>query len=227
MVLFDGFGGFIVVLALIGFLVKDAFNFPRRLLLLEPYLFKKNTDQILSNVAVAVALVCGIWYIIVTNSSANPEPLNNFFISLSELLEKISNANLLTQSEVESISKSIARGVLILTVSSLIYVISFGILFVLGFLDEILNEKAVKVSLKESGNEKIYRRILFESSDLIYLQNVDNPRVWVALKKENISQIESAVANSFLQAFGRTVYSKLTKKYKTDLKGLPPSSKGN
>ncbi|WP_340820183.1 hypothetical protein [Methanolobus sp. WCC4] len=222
MVLLDDFGGFILILAIIGFLVKDAFYLPRRLMLTEPYDINKSSSNMLPNVALAVALVSAIWYLIAMSISSNPEPANNLFISIDELIQKMLTSNLLTQKEVEVIYKSVMQGMIILTALSMIYLLSFGVISLIGLIYELSTQKAINISF-DCEKEEVYRRVLFESSDLIYLQRVDKPLEWVALKKDNISKVESTMDKSLMEVTLNLANSRFNKKDKSNLKDLPES----
>lgn len=222
MVLLEDFGNFILILAVVGFLVKDAFYLPRRLMLFEAYGFNKNSSDIFSNVALAVFLVSVVWYQIAMSISSNPEPVNNVLISLGEMLQKMVTIDVITQSEVEAIYSNIARGTLILTISSVFYLLSFVLISRLGFIYELLTRNAVNISF-DYGKKEVYRRVLFESSDLIYLQKSDTFSEWVALKKDNITKVESIVDKSLMEVIINRAYSRFNRK--TNLKEIPTPSK--
>ncbi len=199
MVFFDDFGSFILVLAVIGFLVKDAFYSPRRWLFHEPYDYKDSTEKIYSNVSFAVLLVCVAWMLFAWYVQWNQTQFENFLISLGDVLQKMIDSGALTDNSVLESSKQILRGMFLLGFFTAVYFIAFIMIATAGIYYELMDRKAISITLNTNQVKVIYRRILFESSDFIYLQNKDDLKRWVAIKKEDISIIESTVTDSRLQ----------------------------
>ncbi|SFM67879.1 hypothetical protein [Methanolobus profundi] len=204
------FSSFILVLALIGFLVKDAFYLPRRLFFHELYDIKDSTEKVFSNVAVVVLIVCVLWYSFMNSIATNPEPFNIFASSVDGLVQNLTYSGALTTEEVGSMNKAVIQGSISLSFISILYLISFIAIFSIGFVWEVVNKSAVCLTLK--GEKRLYKRIVFESSDLIYLQKHQNLAEWEALKKEDITSIESTIADSLFQKSLSRVYHRIMKK---------------
>lgn len=199
MVFFDDFGSFILVLAVIGFLVKDAFYSPRRWLFHEPYDYKDSTEKIYSNVSFVVLLVSIAWMLFAWYVDRNQTQFENFLISFGDILQKMIDSGVLTDNSVLELSKQILRGMFLLSFFTAVYLIVFVTIAIAGIYYELMDRKTVSITLNTNQVKVIYRRILFESSDFIYLQKKDELKGWVAIKKEDISIIESTVPDSRLQ----------------------------
>jgi len=183
----------VIGLAIFGFLIRDNFYLYRKYC--KPYELKNSTDNLFSNISLAIFIIACCLITINMFILPNPELLHIFEPTLTDF-ETLVEHGIITQSELFAYISTIIFYGKILIIFSYIYVIVIFITMVVGLIAVYIDLKGVKVFFNGPENSKEYKRIICESNDFVYLEKFENFREWEAIKKSDILKIESIETKS-------------------------------
>jgi len=195
------FGFLIISLAVIGYILKDAFFFYRKYT--TPYELQKGEDRIFSYISIAILVISFVWLGILVILKNEPGYLQN----IQPILEGFQTILDMKLISAEQISISLFYFISFLY---LFTILAFFIALVLGIAFVYIDRNAISVTLSENSDTgKEFKRIICESEDFVYVESLDNFRNWEAIRKDEIKKINNIIVDSraekfFIQHFGAT-----------------------
>jgi hypothetical protein len=194
----------IILLAIMGFMVKDTFYFSRKISI--PYELRDKDDKLFANVSIAILILSATFFCISYYYIANPDAIVNLLKSFVDGLERMVGSGAVSENSANDILEKVFLGLYFLVWATLIYLIGFLIVFVIGVAAIFFDNNAVEITFNKKLNEETelkltYRRIISESSEFLYVENLKDFRIYEGLKKCDIAKITKTYTKTRIDIF--------------------------
>lgn len=204
------FSFLIISLAIVGYILKDAFFFYRRYN--TPYELQRGEDRIFSYISIAILVISFVWLGILTILIGEPGIIQSFQPFLDGF-QKIIEMGLISEEQIAPSLFYFISFLYFFTIFVQVFILAFFIASALGIIFVYIDNKAICITF--IGNPQIqrkFKRIICESEDFLYVESIDNFRNWEAIRKDSIQNITNISTHSRFQKFVKVHYeNKLSK----------------
>lgn len=174
-------GFIIIILALFGFIIKDAFNWEFNLK--PPTMYKSYLSTIFhyTSIAIFVISIVIIFVILFLSAPNQDNLLSKFLYLIIDIIQKLEINGLLETGFTASLLNKLAIAFL----PAFFYFGIITVTIILGRCFRFFNENWVKVEFKNNIIKR-YPKIVSDDEQFFYFEQPDNPSYWEAIRKEDI-----------------------------------------
>jgi Fe2+ transport system protein B len=152
------FSFLIIVLAVFGFMLKDAFYFSRKVSI--PYEIRDKDDKIFSNVSLGLLIISLIFFFTAQYYLADPQKITEFIQFFFSGLFNLSKEGFITESNLIALIENITIGLYFLSWISFVFFVFFFLAFFFGIIALFFDNIAIEISFKSvDGGTQLIKNI--------------------------------------------------------------------
>jgi hypothetical protein len=189
------YGIIIIILAVMGYALKDAFYFYRKFSI--PYEVKDQGDQLYGYISLALLILFVCLGLFAQVLKSNPDMAISFFTPFFQGLESITSGIGMSNTEVSSYFANILISFYLFNWFVVFFALAIGIAMILGLISIYLDTIAIEVQFIDSKQPpKVYKRIIVESDYFFYFEIIEDFRNWESVRKNEILTIKRIFTKS-------------------------------
>jgi len=190
----------IIALAVIGFILRDAFFFYRKYTI--PYELQSEQDRMFSYISLAIFILSILWWGILQILRVSPSSIDTTLRPFLEGLQKMVEFGLLSPEQLNSYLASTLLFLYIFSAFSLIFIFLYVTSMMFGIISVYVDTRAIEIEYRDNSlPPRPFKRIIHESDEFIYVESSENFREWESIRKEEIRRIRNIFTPSPLGNF--------------------------